>query len=68
MNKKDFPLVILEALKGFVNRRGGTFEIIDPDTMLLKVIDNDDKSTFYFNIENYEKQQNAFRAASFKTT
>lgn len=61
MNKKDFPLVILEALKGFVNKRGGTFEIIDPGTMLLKAIDNDDKSTFYFNIEGYEKQQTAFK-------
>lgn len=61
MNKKDFPLAVLEALKGFVHRRGETFEIINPDNMLLKVIDNDEKSSFYFNIEGYEKQQTAFK-------
>ncbi|MEX8548026.1 MAG: hypothetical protein V5804_10540 [Mucilaginibacter sp.] len=57
MNKKDFPLIILESLQSFVDLKGNAFNVINPEDKLLKIIDSDEKSSFYFNIDKYEKQQ-----------
>lgn len=57
--KKDLPIVILKALEPYVNLKGDKFEVIEPKDNLLKVIDKDSDSNFYFTIEKYEKRNNS---------
>jgi hypothetical protein len=52
--KKNIPLVVLETLEKFVQLKSEEFEVINPDKFLLKIIDKDNNSNFYFNIENYK--------------
>jgi hypothetical protein len=55
--KKKIPLQVLETIEPYVNRSGKTFEPINPDNFLLKFVDKDEKSNFYFNVEEYKSEQ-----------
>lgn len=57
--KKDLPIVILRVLEPFVTLQGDKFEVVDPEDNLLKVIDKDLESEFYFTIEKYQKNANS---------
>jgi hypothetical protein len=57
MNKKNLPLVVLKAFENFVDLKGELFLVVPPENNLLKIIDNDEKSEFYFIASQYEKQQ-----------
>jgi hypothetical protein len=57
INKKTIPLVILKAFESFVDLKGELFLVTQPENSLLKIIDNDKDSNFYFNAAQYEKQQ-----------
>lgn len=52
--KKQIPLIVLEALQTYVDLKSEEFEVINPNEFLVKVIDNDPDSDFYFNIEDYK--------------
>ena len=52
--KKKLPIVILKSLEKFVTLKGEKFEIIEPDNLLLKVVEKDDDTVFYFNIEQFK--------------
>ena len=56
--KKKIPITILKSLESFVSLTGEKFKIIDPKENLLHVLDIDNTSDFYFQIEKYEKKQN----------
>ncbi|WP_432672941.1 hypothetical protein [Flavobacterium sp. SM2513] len=64
--KKKIPLELLEMLEPFVNKNGRIFEAINPDNFLLKFIDKDDKSEFYFNVEEYKMDQNFLLLVDYK--
>ncbi len=57
MNKKNIPLVILKAFESFVDLKGELFLVVPPENHLLKIVDNDENSDFYFIASQYEKQQ-----------
>jgi len=52
--KKKLPLAVLETLEKFVQLKGEQFEVVNPDQFLVKIIDKDIKSDFYFNIETFK--------------
>jgi len=52
--KKKIPLIVLESLEKFVQLKGEHFEVIEPDNFLVKMVDKDDNSKFYFYIESYK--------------
>lgn len=52
--KKKIPLIVLETLEKYVKLRGEQFEVIPPDNFLVKIIDKDKNSDFYFNIEEFK--------------
>lgn len=58
--KKKIPLQILEILEPFVNMKGELFETLPPKGFLLRFVDKEDKSDFYFNVEQY-KMENGFQ-------
>lgn len=58
--KKKIPLQVLETIEPYVNKKGTSFDSIDPNGFLLKFIDKDDSSDFYFNVETY-KIENGFQ-------
>lgn len=58
--KKKIPLIVLETLEKYVKLKGEQFAVVAPDKFLVKVIDKDNESDFYFNIENY-KMENGFK-------
>lgn len=58
--KKKIPLQVLETIEPFLHRQGITFEAIEPASFLLKFVDKDDKSDFYFNVEQY-RTENGFQ-------
>lgn len=55
--KKKLPLKVLKILEKFVTLQGNSFSIIEPDSFLLKVIDSDPNSDFYFNVEKYKSEK-----------
>ncbi len=55
--KKKIPLEVLELIEKYVNLKGEEFEVINPGEFLLKIIDRDKNSDFYFNIEQYKKDK-----------
>jgi hypothetical protein len=50
--KKKLPLIILETLEKYIELKDVQFEVIKPEDFLLKIIDKDKTSDFYFNIES----------------
>jgi len=54
--KKKIPLLVLETLEKYVVLKGENFEVIEPDKFLVKVVDKDANSDFYFNIETYKME------------
>ncbi len=52
--KKRLPLHVLETLEKYVQLTGEQFEVIDPEDFLLKIIDKEKSSDFYFNLEGYK--------------
>jgi len=58
--KKKIPLIVLEELEKFVHLRGENFEIVRQDGFLLKAVDKDEESDFFFSIEDY-KSENSFK-------
>jgi len=57
--KKKIPLSILEMLEPFLLKGIKDIKLISPDNFLLKFIDNDDKSDFFFYIEEYKVERGA---------
>lgn len=51
--------MVLESLEKYVKLRGEQFDVIPPEKFLLKVIDNDNESDFYFNVEDYKTENGA---------
>jgi len=55
---KNLPIVVLQALKQFLtsldNSHSKLFQIVDHESFLLRMIDNDPKSGFFFDIEKYD--------------
>ncbi len=58
--KKKIPLQVLETIEPYVNKKGESFDSVDPSGLLLKFIDKDVNSNFYFNVESY-KIDNGFQ-------
>lgn len=54
--KKKIPLQVLETIEPYVNKKGHSFESIEPNSFLLKFIDKDENSDFYFNVEAYNTE------------
>ncbi|MGZ2368601.1 hypothetical protein ACXR6G_02295 [Ancylomarina sp. YFZ004] len=52
--KKKIPLAVHKALERLTKLRGEYFEVTNPDNFLLKVVDIDKDSDFYFNIEAHK--------------
>ncbi|EPR68060.1 hypothetical protein [Cyclobacterium qasimii] len=52
--KKKIPFVVLETLEKYVNLEGDQFNILPSKNFLLKIIDNDLESDFYFNVEEFK--------------
>jgi uncharacterized protein YrzB (UPF0473 family) len=55
--KKDIPLVVLEALDPFVKSTSEKFVLVDPNNSLLKIIDTEKDSSFYFEVVNYTSEK-----------
>ena len=53
---KKIPLQILETIEPYLNKKGTSFETVDPNGLLLKFVDKDNNSDFYFNIESYKME------------
>lgn len=51
-HKKDFPIVVLNTIEGFLSKDSEHYKVIDPGNFLAKIEDYDGK--FYFNVKNYE--------------
>lgn len=64
--KKKIPLQVLETIEPFINKIGNTFDAINPDNFLLKFIDKDEKSDFYFNVEEYKIEQSLLLIIDYK--
>lgn len=58
--KKKIPLQVLETIEPFVNKRGTSFDSIEPNDFLLRFVDKDEKSDFYFNVEGH-RMENGFQ-------
>ena len=58
--KKDLPLIVLKTLEPFLTKGSKFYRIVDPGESLLKIVDNDPTSDFYFEIKNYSTG-NGFR-------
>jgi hypothetical protein len=54
--KKKIPLIVLETLEKYVELKGEQFEVVNPEKFLVKVVDKDKDSDFYFNIEDYKME------------
>jgi len=52
--KKKIPLQVLETIEPYVKNKGVSFESVDSSGFLLKFIDKDNTSDFYFNVEEYK--------------
>nr|WP_319510356.1 hypothetical protein [uncultured Draconibacterium sp.] len=50
--KKEIPLEVLQALSQFFEKKENHYKLVDPKKSILKVIDTDIDSNFYFEIEN----------------
>lgn len=78
--KKDIPLVILESIEPFLKQSGENYETTDPKESLLKIIDCDNDSDFFFEVIDFEikngktyldiefKPQNKNNTAKYKTS
>lgn len=52
--KKDIPLVVLETLEPYLKKNDEKFETADPKESLLRIIDSDSDSDFYFEVVNFQ--------------
>lgn len=52
--KKKIPLTVLELLEPFLLKGNNRVKLINPNGFLMKFIDTDDTSDFYYNIEQYK--------------
>lgn len=64
--KKKVPLQVLEILEPYVNKNATNFKSIDPDKCLLRLIDKDENSDFYFNIVEYKADSSLQLRIDFK--
>ena len=64
--KKKIPLIVHESLERFVKLKGENFIVIEPDNFLVRIIDADNDSDFYFNIEEYKVQNGLQLHVDFK--
>ncbi|AEA42968.1 hypothetical protein [Fluviicola taffensis] len=51
--KKKIPLLVHEFIEPFLDRKGKNFLNIDPDKFMIRFIDKDPGSDFYFNVEEF---------------
>lgn len=59
--KKKIPLLILKTLEKWLAKENERIQLIEPDNFLLKFIDTDEDSDFYFNIESYKVEANNYQ-------
>lgn len=52
--KKDIPLIILEALEPYLKHKDSKFEVVEPKDSLLRIIDSDLESDFYFEVIKFD--------------
>jgi hypothetical protein len=52
--KKDIPLIVLETLEPYLKKNDEIFEIVDPKESLLRIIDSDTDSDFYFEVVDFQ--------------
>jgi len=52
--KKDIPLVVLETLEPYLKKNDKKFETADPKESLLRIIDSDSDSDFYFEVVSFQ--------------
>ena len=52
--KKKVPLQVHEFMEPYLDKKGENFQTIEADGFMMKFIDNDSNSDFYFNIEQYK--------------
>jgi hypothetical protein len=52
--KKKVPLQVHEFMEPYLDKKGENFQSIEPDGFMLRFIDSDPDSDFYFNIEQYK--------------
>jgi len=59
--KKKIPIIVLETLEPFLTRENPKIRLVDPGTYLMKFEDNDEDSSFYFIVEQYQVQSGKFQ-------
>lgn len=52
--KKKLPLKILEIIEPYLNKRNVLFKVINSEEYLLKLVDIDKNSDFYFTLEQFK--------------
>ncbi len=52
--KKDLPIIVLKTFEKYVHLKGERFQVVDQDELLLKVVDIDTNSNFYFIVESHQ--------------
>jgi hypothetical protein len=66
--KKKVPLQVHEFMEPYLDKKGEHFQSIDANGFMLKFIDVDDESDFYFNIEEYKLDREFQLLIDFKPT
>jgi hypothetical protein len=60
MKKKDFPIIVLETLAQIRQEVSENIKLIPDDSTLVKFVDKDEDSTFYFSIVNFDQNKGIF--------
>jgi hypothetical protein len=66
--KKEHPLKVLEIIEPYISMKSEYFEAIQPNDFILKFIDQDQKSNFYFNVEQYKVENELLFLIDFAPT
>lgn len=64
--KKKVPLQVHEFMEPYLDKKGENFQSIAPDGFMLRFIDNDPYSDFYFNVEQYKQDRDFQLLIDFK--
>ncbi|NLP59342.1 hypothetical protein [Lutibacter sp. B1] len=56
--KKEIPLVVLQIVEPYIKESNDLYQITETKESLMKFIDSDTESDFYFEIQDFEVQNN----------
>ena len=56
--KKEIPLIILQAIEPYFKEKSELFNLTEPEESLLKIVDADIESDFFFEIRDCKHQNN----------